>query len=262
MKTTNTTPKRRNRKRESARETLIQGATELTETQLEEVSIVVPTLASVRRLILEIRGISPLIVNKFSNKAIKSMGDKQQGKAVGKKDKRKPEEDFLGAFYFLGSPAKKVADLENTRFGFRAVCFKAAAVRGAQMDGEKMEAAKRAFFVRGFKSPDDPLSKQEYNPDEFVEIVSPETPWMREDYARNTTTMDLRYRPQFDDWGTTLEIDFISKAVTTEMLLSWFQVAGFGNGVGEMRPGGRASSHMMGRFEVASAREIRPKGAK
>jgi hypothetical protein len=80
----------------------------------------------IREVTIPIVGISPLIVHRFSEKAIKMIQDKQAGKAKNKKhDIRDPEGDFEGA--------KHVSVLGWE--GFPAAGFKAAMIRGAKMIG-------------------------------------------------------------------------------------------------------------------------------
>jgi hypothetical protein len=62
-------------------------------------------------------------------------------------------------------------------------------------------------------------------------------PVMREDVVRvGRGGTDLRYRPQFDDWSTTLTVLFVKSMLTRGSVLSLIDAGGLGIGVGEWRP--------------------------
>jgi hypothetical protein len=166
---------------------------------------------NIQRVELKLEGISPLIVHAWSAKAIKEMLDKQMKKAKTAKEAKDPERDYREAFYRLpdGKP------------GFPTIAFKKAAVSagGRFSDGLKMTELRGAFFIEG----------------EMAEIIG--EPRMREDMVRvGMGTADIRYRPEFPQWGTTLEISYNEDAISLEQLVNIFNLAGFGVGVGEWRP--------------------------
>jgi hypothetical protein len=75
-----------------------------------------------------------------------------------------------------------------------------------------------------------------------------EDPFIREDYVRvGVNGTDLRYRPQFDEWSCEIEAQFDADMLTDKDIISLVNRAGFGTGIGEMRPekGGE-----YGRFEL------------
>jgi hypothetical protein len=60
---------------------------------------------------------------------------------------------------------------------------------------------------------------------------------MREDVVKvGISGTDLRYRPQFDTWRTTLTVTFVRSALTAESVVSLIDAGGMGVGVGEWRP--------------------------
>ena len=94
---------------------------------------------SIREVVIPIKGVSPLIVHKWSEKAKREIADKQAGKAKNKKhDIREPEVDF--------EQAKHVSP-EGWE-GFPAAGFKAAMIRGAKMIGLVMKDTQTAFFIK------------------------------------------------------------------------------------------------------------------
>lgn len=172
------------------------------------------------RLRLSIVGTSPLLCHKWSEKAKKAMLDKQTGKAKVGKEPKNPEQDYQDSLYHLPEGG----------FGFPSIAFKAAAVRAGTYAELKMTYLRGAFHIPG----------------EYVTIEG--TPRMREDMVRiGMGTADLRYRGEFPEWATTIDIDLNERALTTEQLVNLFRVAGFSVGIGEYRPEKDGS---FGRFDV------------
>jgi hypothetical protein len=186
---------------------------------LEREAVALPAM-ELRTIDLKIKGTSALISHRWSDKAKKQMLDKQTKKAsVGKKAKD-PEEDYEQSLYHL----------DGGGFGFPSVAFKAAAVRAGTYSEQKMTFLRGAFHVLG----------------EFVKIEG--NPRPREDMVRlQSGVADIRYRAEFPEWTATLPIKFNTRAISLEMLVNLFRIAGFSVGVGEWRPE-RDGSY--GMFEV------------
>lgn len=189
---------------------------------------------------IPIKGDSPLIVHKFSEKAKKQMLDKQMKKASAGKEAKNPWRDFVESMYWLdGMPEEpNEDDVKAGRFGFPAVGFKAAAVTACTSIGSITKvAARQAFHVEG----------------EFVEIKGP-PPSMREDIARIAMgTADLRYRGEFDPWNAVLTVKYNANLMSAEQVVNLFETAGFAVGVGEWRP---ERDGPFGRFHVTKGGEV------
>ena len=181
----------------------------------------------IARYRISIKGDSPLIMHAWSDKAKKEMLDKQMGKARAKKEPKDPDRDYQEAFYRLpdGSP------------GFPSIAFKAAAVSAArQVEGLTMTFLRGAFHITG----------------ELVPISG--TPRMREDTVRiGMGTADLRYRPEFPEWSTVLDVRLNRRAMTLEQLVHLINQAGFSVGVGEWRPEKDGS---YGMFQVVAVEQV------
>ncbi len=166
---------------------------------------------------IPILGTTPLIVHRFSEKAKRQMLDNMQGRKAPKETKD-PDAEFEAAFY----------KLPDGRYGMPAVAFKSATIGGCRFYGKSitMTAARQFIFVRG-----------EIGDDGQMLVHVKGDPIMREDVVtvgRGGT--DLRYRPQFTEWSTTLEVDYIKSALTRASVLSLINAGGMGVGVGEWRP--------------------------
>ena len=193
----------------------------------------------VRELQITLVGDSPLISHKWSEKAKKEMLDKQMKKAKAAKDAKEPRRDYIDSMYWLSEQPDMPTDdqIAAARFGFPCVAFKAAAVGACRFaDGIRMTEARGAFHVVG----------------EFAEIAG--HPDMREDMVRiGMGTSDIRYRGEFKRWRTTLTIAYNAAALSPEQIVSLFNIAGFGIGVGEWRP---EKDGQYGRFHVATESEL------
>lgn len=182
-----------------------------------------------RTHLISIVGLTPLILNRWSEKAKLQMSGKQQGKAQTKKPPKDPEADYQAARYLL----------PDGRDGMPSGAFKAAIVNAcSHFDGVTKVLTKQAVRVEGV------------GPDLLVPIVGEIS--MREDMVRNATGVaDIRYRPQFWPWSTTLVITYVASALSESALISLLDAAGFG-GVGEWRPSApKSASGSFGMFKVA-----------
>jgi len=167
----------------------------------------------------KVKGISPLISHKWSEKAKKEMLDKQMKKALTTRQAKNPQAEFESSLYLLSNGKHPKGP-----YGFPAVAFKAAAVRAAkQLDGMNMTDARGLFYIE----PDD---------GDLVQIHTPQPPEMREDMVRlNGKSADIRYRGSFVNWSVTLNVRYNADVVSQEQLLNLFELAGFSCGVGEWR---------------------------
>jgi hypothetical protein len=179
-------------------------------------------------------GTSPLIVHRFSEKAKRKMLDDMQGRKSPKEPKD-PEAEYKAAFYRL----------KDGGYGFPAIAFKEATIGGCRFYGKSitMTACRQFVFFRGEPSDDGRL---------MVRIEG--EPRMREDVVtvgRGGT--DLRYRPEFLEWSTTLVVLYVTSAITRGSVLSLIDAGGMGVGVGEWRP---ERSGDFGTYQIDPSRDI------
>ena len=175
------------------------------------------TRVGTETLLVPIVGKTPLIVHRFSEKAKKQMLDNMQGRKTPKQAKN-PEAEYEAAFYRL---------TDSGKYGFPSLAFKQATVGGARFySGVTMTALKQFMFINGERGDDG----------RALTWIEGE-PIMREDVVtvgRNGS--DLRYRPQFTEWRATLEVTYVTSALTQGSVLSLIDAGGMGVGVGEWRP--------------------------
>lgn len=163
-----------------------------------------------------ILGTTPLIVHRFSEKAKRQMLDNMQGRKSPKIAKD-PEAEYEAAFY----------KLEDGDYGFPVLAFKDATVGGARFySAVTMTGLKQCMFFKG-----------EVGVDGRSYVRLEGEPCMREDVVRvGRGGTDLRYRPEFREWRTVLNITYVTSALTRESVLSLIEAGGMGVGVGEWRP--------------------------
>jgi len=199
----------------------------------EQISI--PPLET-QTLLLTVRGLTPLIVHKFSDKSRKQMADAQSGAPRHKKAPKVPEEEFKGCLY--------VIDEKKGIYGFPASGFKKAIVSACRFaEGISMSKAYGALHVLGDILP-----------------IKGSKPKMREDIVRvgkfGAKTADIRYRPEFEEgWKIDLKILYNSRIINKQTIAHLLNIAGFSVGIGEWRP---EKSGQYGMFEVASKVDAEP----
>lgn len=207
-------------------------ATETPEPEVAQIQIDRIAAETVRVPIL---GTSPLIVNRFSEKAKKQMLDNMTGRKTPKTSKD-PEAEYEAAFYRL----------KDGRYGMPATAFKLATVGGARFYGKNvtMKGLLQYLFIRG-----------EVGTDGLGLIaIEGSDPIMREDVVRvGMNGTDLRYRPQFTEWTANLEVTYVTSALTRGSVLSLIDAGGMGVGVGEWRPEKKGD---FGCYRVDPTREV------
>lgn len=178
---------------------------------------------------IKVKGLSPLIMHRWDEKAKKQMLDKQMKKSV-KKEAKDPKQQYESSVYWM----------DGGTVGFPADGFKKAMVRGAKQLGLTMTDMRTGFFVHG-----------EYSQKEDRELVPIYgSVSMREDMVRiANNTSDIRYRGQVNNWEATLNISYNSVVVSFDQIVNMLEAAGYGVGVGEWRP---ERDGIFGRFEVVT----------
>ena len=181
----------------------------------------------IKEVEITIKGLSPLIVNNFSEKSKRQILDAQM-KVTKEKELRNPIEDGMRACYWLTPMPEEFTEesfekalKEGARFGFPSKGIKASIVSGAfrnNMTKDKVSLY-GAFFI----------------PDELVEIKY-ESMRIRNDYVRIAHGgTDVRFRPEFDNWTMTFKMRYNENAYSLENILDFINLGGFSCGLGEMR---------------------------
>lgn len=186
-------------------------------------------------------GTAPLIVHNFSTKSKQQMLEAQQGRKRVK-EIRDPQAEYEAAFY------RMYREGAGDAYGFPVTAFKAATVGAARFFGKSvnMTQLRQFLFMRG------ELTKADSQ--QLVEIAG--EPRMREDVVRlggPSRSADLRYRPEFPEWTTTLTVTYVTSSLSRTSVLSLIDAGGLGIGVGEWRPEKRGE---FGTYMVDQSREV------
>lgn len=185
---------------------------------------------------IPIVGISPLITNPWTEKAKELLRTSQgigvnKGATKAKREAKDIDAEIEGRL--------NVYRLSDGRNGFPATAFKSAMVRAAKvlLDMD-MTTSRLLFHVTGV---DDP---------ELVAIAG--EPKVYENFPRNANgNPDIRYRPIFYDWATTLRVSFVKSRIDAQSVYNLVDHAGQMVGIGEWRPGSKTSNTgSFGRFAV------------
>lgn len=194
--------------------------------------IVIPPI-QIATITIGLKGVSPLIMHAWSQKAIKMMLDKQTGVPVPKKQPKNPEDDYNGARYISSMGWD----------GIPATAFKGAMVGACRLvDNLNMTLAKRLFFVEA-----DDIDAG------LVRIHG--EPEMRQDMVRlETGVADIRFRPMYQPWRCSVTVRFLDNMIKPAAVVNLLSLAGMAEGVGEWRPGApKSATGTYGMWEVEGA---------
>lgn len=185
-----------------------------------------------------LKGITPYIAHKWSEKSLQLMREAQSGAGRAKKarEAKNAVEEANGSTYWL---------VQEQVAGIPAVAFKAAMVGAIRaFEGLTMVQGKTLLFVKG------------EGPEQLVPIL--DTEWqMREDTPRLANgNADLRYRNSFYPWRVELEVEFPVDRISAESIIALLDEAGRG-GVGEWRPSApKSATGTFGQWEIDDSREV------
>jgi hypothetical protein len=168
----------------------------------------------VEPLNVTIKGLTPLIYHKWTEKMKKMIRDKQQKAPKQGREIRDTEQEYLDSFYYNS----------KGEIAFPAGSIKKSIVGAARsIDDVPMTKIRAGLFVR---ADEDNLIKVDYK-----EKVK------REDMVRvGKGSADLRYRGQLNGWSMSLTIDFNTSVFSAEQVMNLLNIAGFSQGLGEWRP--------------------------
>lgn len=183
-----------------------------------EVVIKAPNFQTVRVLI---EGTSPLVQNRFSQKAQQQIRDAQEAGSTGKKNKPREPKDFQAAF----RNAMHVS--RDGWHGIPCAAFRRGMVAACRTVGYAMSVAKLAIFIEADGIGVDGIP--------LVKILKGE-PQYFETPVRIKTTIDIRARPMFDPgWQAEVRIKFDADLFTMQDIVNLMHRLGLQVGIGEGR---------------------------
>jgi hypothetical protein len=192
-----------------------------------------------------IRGVAPLVQNKFSAKAKQMMKDAQEAGSKSKNKRAKEPKDFQQCY----KDAMHISD--DGWIGVPAPAFRNAMISACRVAGFAMTKAKLSFFVEadGFDSDDGtPLVK-----------ITKGEPHYHEMAVRNESGVaDIRARPMWKPgWEIQLRVRWDADQFTLDDVANLLMRAGMQVGIGEGRPDSKKQGGGLGwgMFELAATEE-------
>ena len=188
----------------------------------------------ISRFQIAIKGLSPLVMHAWSEKAKRMVRMTPTERKKLPKEERTPEETAHECAYRC----------DDESFGLPIDAFKKAVTSAAHTDdGVAKTVIRKALFVL----PHDKSGN--------VPLVYDSEPIVTEDkvtVGRGAT--DLRYRLYFHDWSAVFTIDIDTTQLNVQDVVTLVQRAGYGVGIGDWRPQRDGDK---GRFEVDTTQGIK-----
>lgn len=188
--------------------------------------------------IFHIRGIAPLVIHKFSQKAIQIIRDKQVEGSQSRKGKKRESKDF-NALY---EGAKHIS--REGWCGIPASAFRSAMISACRLVGFKMTLAKLSVFVEA-----DGYDREEGTP--LIRIVNGEPKPLEMAVRLATGVPDISIRPIWEEWGAVVRIRFDMDQFSLPDVTNLLMRVGMQVGICEGRPDSKSSAGMgWGMFEI------------
>lgn len=196
-------------------------------TPQENVTIKAP---SIQTASFKIVGTAPYVQLRFSEKAMRTMMDKQKLGSQANKKKAKEARDFDEDF-------RQAQHVSTDGWpGIPASAFRNGLISACRLVGFKMTLAKLSLFVGedGFDKVDAvPLVKIDGTPEPLIM------------HARNATGVcDIRVRAKFWPWSAELRVSFDADQFSTQDVANLLLRVGTQVGIGEGRPDSKMSAGM------------------
>lgn len=192
-----------------------------------------------------IKGTAPLVVHKFSKKAIDMIRAKQEAGSTAKTKKVREAKDFTAVFN-----AARHISLDGWD-GIPAPAFRNACIRACTLVGFKMTQAKMSLFVEA-----DGFDNTEGTP--LVRIYGAEPRQLESMVRLATGVCDISVRPQWLEWGCRLRFNYDADQFTASDIVNLIARAGMQVGVCEGRPSSTNSNGCgWGTFEISDEASVR-----
>ncbi len=188
--------------------------------------------------IFHLRGVSPLVIHKFSQKAIETMKDKQLAGSQARKGKKREPKDF-DALY---EGAKHIS--REGWCGIPAAAFRNALISACRLVGFAMTLAKLSLFVEA-----DGFDRDEGTP--LVRITHGEPRRSEMAVRLATGVADISVRPMWEEWEAALRVRWDADQFSLQDVSNLLMRVGMQVGLCEGRPDSKKSAGMgWGMFEL------------
>lgn len=181
---------------------------------------------------ITIIGTAPLVMNRFSQKAMQMMREKQAAGSVAKKGAKRDAKDFQACY----EQAKHVAP--DGWCGIPASAFRNAAISACRLVGFKMTLAKLSLFVEA-----DGYDVVDGTP--LVRITKGEPRYVEHAVRNDSGVADIRPRPMWDpDWEAVVRVRYDCDQFTATDIYNLVNRIGSQIGICEGRPDSKNSAGM------------------
>jgi len=193
--------------------------------------------------VFKITGTAPLVMNKFPQKALEQMEDKQRAGSQARKGQKRESKDFESLY----EGAKHIA--RQGWCGIPASAFRNAMISACRLVNFKMTLAKLTIFIEA-----DGFDKDEGTP--LVRITSGNPKPVKMAVRNATGVCDVRIRPMWDEWSAVLRIRFDNDQFSLTDVANLLDRVGQQVGLLEGRPDSKASAGMgWGLFRIEEAKK-------
>ena len=200
-----------------------------------QVSITPPNF---QHLEINLQGTTPLVINRFSAKAMESIRRTQEAGSTARSKRTRESKDFDALF----EGAKHISD--DGWEGIHAAAFRNGAISACRACGFKMTHAKLAFMVM-----QDGFDRVDGAP--LVRLASGTAEQWVAPVRNKTGVVDLRCRPMYKQWTASLRIRYDAGMLTADDVVNLISRVGLQVGIGEGRPDSKESAGLgYGLFEI------------
>jgi hypothetical protein len=187
---------------------------------------------------LRIRGTTPLVMHKFSQKVLEEIARRHEQGNRSRKGRMHEPKDFTALYQ---------AAMHVSREGWYGIpcgAFRAACISACRLAGFHMTVAKKVVFVI-----QDGYDRSDGTP--LVRITEGQPQPLRMPVRNATGVADIRERPMWEEWGAVVTVRFDYDAMSVEDVTNLMDRVGKQCGILEGRPDSKKSVGMgWGMFEV------------
>jgi hypothetical protein len=193
---------------------------------------------------IELFGYTDMIQEQFSVKMQTAITDKHEGKNVGPKQIRKPEEEYEALKY----------KLPDGREAMKAAAFEQAAIWTAYTLGIKAKEVKSSMRVLDGLIP---ILGWEEKGGKVIRTAAAKVRMVR-DYGKDARGgARIMFRPYYSNWRAIVRIQHRPEVLSLQQIVDLLNHAGFSSGVGAHRPSSPKKSGPHGMFSASMEQAVK-----